>query len=177
MVMDMLEHETADHAPGALAARAHSTIFTIGTSTNVLNRTFLLKKMEIEFTWFSATPTDDANAIFGEFGYLLLQNTTSGTDADSPAESFDAALADREKHNTIIWTRNFLAQPSLFDDTDNISFPGNLVSFKTSKSFPKGFPLDKDENYSWRLFNQSTASPWTTGGVANLRVRYWGVYL
>ncbi len=176
MAMDMLENETSFSSVGALASRADFDLQTIGGSgTNVLNRSFLLKKMEIEFALLLAQTLDDASLV-QNLGYLVLQDESAGSDADTTAESFDAVLEDKAKHNTVIWTRLFHFVHPLNDDADNILHPGVTPVFKTSKSFPKGFPLDKDNSYQWKLFNP-TSTPWTTGNLAFLRVRYWGVFL
>ncbi len=171
----MLEHETANIAPGGLAARAQSDIFTIGTTTKILNRTFLIKKMEIEFSFLPAAVTDDAGVLAAQGGMLCFQDISSGTDTDTVAEALDADLEDQAKHQSLIWTRNFVFNYNLIDDADNIVTLPTLITWKTSKSFPKGFPLDKSKSYKWTIFNQTAT--WLTGSLANLRVRYFGVYL
>ncbi len=175
MAMDMLEHEDANISPGGLAARAQSDIFTIGTTTKILNRTFLIKKMEIEFSFIPAAVTDDAGVLAAQAGMLCFQDISSGTDTDTVAEALDANLENTAVHQTLIWTRNFAFNYNVIDDADNIVDLVPITVWKTSKSFPKGFPLDKDKQYKWSLFNQT--GTWLTGNLANLHVRYFGVYL
>ena len=176
MPMDMIEHEVANVAVGALASRVHVDIQTIGTSAGILNRTFLIKKMEIEFCYLPSFVLDDASTLQSNVGYLILQDESSGSNTDQPAEAFDAQLEDKAVHESVIWSRIFVFVNPLQDDTDNISFPATNVIFKTSKSFPKGFPLDKTKTYQWKIFNPTTLA-YIDGGLAYLRVRYWGVYL
>ncbi len=172
----MLEFEVNDITPGALASRTSSDFFAIGTTTKILNRTFLFKKMEINFSLLPSIITDDATTSTYGAGYLVLQNTTAGTDSDTVAESFDAELENTQVHNTVIWAKIFSFNYGLRDDADQISYPPGLVNMNTSKSFSKGFPLDKDETYTWRVFN-NTAGTWVTGNIIHCRVRMFGVYL
>ncbi len=174
--MVILEHE-AQISPGALAARAETDIQGIGATTSILNRSYLCKKMEIEFTLAPPFATDDAASTGMFVGSLIIQNQSQGTDADTVAESFDAALENQVIHSTVIWSRNFIWQSPLVDDTDNVAHLGLPVVFKTSKSFSKGMPFDKDSIYQWKLFNPSSSLAWLTGSSAFLRVRYFGVWL
>ncbi len=178
MVMDMIEHETTGSSNLALATRAEKDVLTIGTGADILNRTFLIKKMEIEYSLTVPFVTDVAT-VQTQLGFLALQMTSAGSNADTIAESFDATLEDKSVHDSVIWSRNFIWYPHLLDTTGNdlVAFNPNTISFKTSKSFPKGYPLDKDEVYTWKVFNQSGSISWLTGSTNNLRVRYWGVYL
>ncbi len=178
MAMDMLEHEHNQHNAGALASRTSSTIMSIGSGTEILDRTFLVKRMEIEFM---ITPWPDVTIAALDTprkGYLVFINTSRRTDADTVAESFDAPLTNKEMHQGLIWSRPFVLVTELVDDTENVvDRPQNPSTvFKTSKSFSKGFPLDKDETYAWQLFNAG-GNAWASGSDAYLHIRYWGIYV
>ncbi len=177
--MPMLEHENAAVTMGALAARGEVDIASFGSGTQILNRTFLIKKMEIEF--FISPPADgDVSAIpIPAVGNLVLMKTSGGTNADTVAECYDSAVEDQKVHENVIWTRNFIWVPTILDITGNdlVAYSSIYALFKTSKSFPKGYPLDKDETYVWKVFNQDPANAWVTGSFAYLRVRYFGVDL
>lgn len=176
MAMDMIEHEVANVAVGTITTRAHVDIQTIGTSAGILNRSFLIKKMEIEFSFLPSFTTDDASGQGAFPAYLIFQDESSGSNTDQPAEAFDAQLEDKAVHETVIWSRIFHFNHGLRDDADQISYAGIPATFKTSKSFPKGFPLDKTKIYQWKIFNPTT-STFFDNSLAYLRVRYWGVYL
>ncbi len=177
MAMDMIEHETPSTTPGTLSSRGAADIFTIGTGTAILNRSFLVKRMEIEFILEPPVDTSIDDGLGLQSGYLLLQKTSAGSDSDTPAEAFDALLENKAVHETVVWSRPFGFWNTLIDVSGNdLVELAQPVVFKTSKSFPKGYPLDKDEIYIWRLFN-SGATSWLTGVVSQLRVRYWGVFL
>jgi len=111
-----------------------------------------------------------------ELFYLVFRKTTGGSDIDTTAEAFDADVEDDSKHKVVIWSRPGVARPLLLDDTENVVDQPPIVVWKTSKSFPKGYPLDKDEDYTWSVFN-AAGSTFVTGYLAFLRVRYWGVKL
>ncbi len=175
MPMDLIEHEVANLSVGGITGRGHTDIHTIGTGAAKLNKTFLIKKMEIEFSFFPPAVSNDAGVLASQPAYLILQDESSGTDADTTAESFDAALENKAVHETVIWSRNFPVQYGVIDDADNIVWLPAMVNFKTSKSFPKGFPLSKEKTYQWKMFNAGAVL--LTGGFLSLRVRYWGVYL
>ncbi len=176
MAMNLLEHEGDNIAGGALAARGTATLFTLGTTSNLISRSFLCKKMEIEFTLLPPSETDVStwNSFKGE---LVLQNVSVNTGYDTPAEAFDARIDDEEAHRSIIWTRNFQWTETLVDTTTEILTEYHPVSFKTSKSFSKGFPFDKDEQYRWTVFNPDASNAWATGTDIYFKVRYWGVWL
>ncbi len=177
MAMDMIEHEDPAGTPGALAARAEADIFQFGTGTNILNRSFLIKKMEIEFQLLSPI-VSDISQVSTFAGYLIFQKESGSTDGDTVAEAFDAGLEDDEIHRRIIWSRQFNWSPNWVDVSGNdLADMGQDISWKTSKSFTKGMPLDKLEDYRWKTFNSSPSVAWLTGSITSLRVRYFGVYL
>ncbi len=177
MVMDILEHETAETAVGTLATRADLDLFTINDGAQqVLNRSFLIKRMEVNFVFLPPVNTDDATTPGSFAGYLALQDESSGTADDTVAEAFNAPIDADHKHNTIIWAKTFFAFSGYIDDTDNVTLRPTAAVMNTSKSFPKGFPLDKLKTYQWKVFNPS-GSNWATGALVNLRVKYFGVYL
>ncbi len=173
--MDMLEFEVQS-APGALGARAESNQITIGTTTEILNRTFLIKKMEIQFSMIPWSDTD-ISAIVTGFGYLYFYQSTGATDRDTLVEILDARLDDSEIKRQLIWLRNFVIHPFVLDSINNAVEQGTMISWSTSKSFPKGYPLDKDEQYKIGVFNPSTSVAWVSGSVIIIRVRFWGIYL
>ncbi len=173
--MDMLEFEVQS-SPGALAARAESNQITIGTTTEILNRTFLIKKMEIQFSLLPWADTD-ITGVVQNFGYLYFYQSTGATDRDSLAEILDARLDDAEVKRMLIWLRNFVITPLIIDPTNNSYDPGSVIAFTTSKSFPKGYPLDKDEEYKIGVFNPHATQAWVATCVIIIRVRFWGIYL
>ncbi len=176
-MVDMLEHEGVVGI-GALASRADAAVAIIGRGeTQEVERSFLIKKMEIEFTLQPARTPDDANVDTDLISFLIFRKTTGADAIDTTAEAFDARIDDKEAHQRVIWSRNFLYREILLDDTDNISQWGQNIVWKTSKTFPKGYPMDKDETYAWSVFNADNANTYSNGAFAHLRVRYWGVYL
>ncbi len=178
MGMDMIEDEVNDHSIGALAARSDSTLMSIGAGgVTELNRTFLVKRMEINFMHAAAVATDDAAWPGTYMGMLCFQKTSGGSDFDTSAEMFDAVLENKAGHELMIWSRYLIGTPSLLDDADQISLMGLHTAWKTSKSFPKGYPLDKHDTYAWRFFNPSASVAIPTGSLTFLNVRYWGVFL
>ncbi len=177
MAMDMLEHEGFT-TQSSISSRGSSAIITMGDDgTNAeLSKSFLLKRMEIQFFAIANTVTDDASST-GTNGYLLIYGKTSvDNTVDTPAEQFDARLEDRGAHQSIIWVRPFMVRTHVVDDADQVLTLGYDPNFSTSKSFSKGFRLDKDENYQWSIFNPGTASA-DSIAVKWLRVRYWGVHI
>ncbi len=177
MAMDMLEHEDFQ-AVSSLASRGTSQIISLaadGTNAEI-TKSFLIKRMEIEFFALADTHVDDASGT-GVFPYVLMlhRNSVDNT-VDSVAEQLDARLEDINAHQAIIWSRAFLIKPHIADDGDNVSDTGLDSNFKTSKSFSKGFRMDKDETYAWVVFNPGTAAN-DAIAVRWLRVRYWGVYI
>ncbi len=142
MAMDMLEHEDYQTV-SALASRATSQIISLGADgTNAeLMKSFLVKRMEIEFTALADFTTDDA-AGNGNVAYGLIfhRNSVDNT-VDSVAEQLDARFEDINAHQAIIWSRPFLISPTMIDDADNTTLNGRDASFKTSKSFSRGFRL------------------------------------
>ncbi len=175
--MDVLEFEVPGSAPGALVTRTDHTIFAFGAGgATELKRTFLIKKMEIEFTLCTPVTTDLATLDTCRPSYLVFQKTSGRTDSDTVAEAFDSNFqGDDDKHLTVIWSMPFLFQEGIVDSTSDVVMITD-ISRKTSKSFPKGYPLDKDEVYTWKIFNASGVN-WSTGGSIDLRVRKWGVYI
>ncbi len=178
MTMGMLEHEKEDIALGALASRSQVTLISIGVGATVseLSRSFLVKRMEIEYTIVPSLATDDGTVTGSRPFYIVFMKVSSGSHQDTVAECFDATLENSEIHKQVIWTRPGILQPDLVDDTDNVALRRDPDVVKTSKSFSKGYPLDKDETYRWVLFN-SGGSAFTTGAFLGLRIRYWGVQL
>ena len=133
--------------------------------------------MEIDFSALADISVDDASGVFGNFLYSLMfiSQDRSG-DIDTPAEMLDSRFDDRQAHQGVIWGRNYIIQPALVDDADNVTHLGQSANFKTSKSFSKGFRLDKDEDYAWEIFNPTGISEDVVAFI-HLRVRYWGVYV
>lgn len=175
--MPMLEHEGAASGYGALAARSEGTIETIGSGDNILSRSFLVKKMEIDFL-FLPNFDGDVSASDTFAGMLAFYKSSGATDADTLDEILDADLEDSAKHRNLIWAKHFDWYPHIFDITGNdLANYGKGVTLKTSKSFPNGYPLDKLETYKWVVMNLHGANAWDTGSVTYLRVRYWGAYL
>ncbi len=176
MVMDMLEHEVLV-AGSSLATRSQQDLVSIGEGlTHVLEKSFLVKKMEISFAALPDFVTDDAGAITTAIQYLLLRTTSRDSTIDAVSEQLDARIGDREAHQGIIWMRIFDILTHLVDDADNVSTFGKSASFSTTKTFSKGFRLDKEEDYRWSVFNPHT----TTVNIVSfysIRVRYWGVFL
>lgn len=175
----MLEHEGTGQ-PGTIATRTDADLMQIGSeaiaSTVRLNRSFLLKKMEIEFCREPDSITAEASYFGGGYTeYLVFQCDSAGSDVDTVAECYDASLEDKAKHDPIIWTRIYNWTSTLADTTNHTFVAGRIACFKTQKSFPKGYPLDKDHTYQWKIFN---ATAYTSPDAKwYLRVRYWGVYL
>ncbi len=172
----MLEHESFG-SQSSIASRGSSTIISLGDdgTNEELTSSFLLKRMEISFAGLAGIITDDlpANVQTGLY-YLILHKTSVNNAVDTIAEQFDARATDRDAHQQIIWVRQFVVRTHITDDADNVSFTGLDAVFNTSKSFSKGFRLDKDETYVWAVFNPS-AIALTAMGSVSLRVRYWGV--
>ncbi len=176
-MVDMIEHESSVSLD-SIATRATGSLQVLTGGTD-FDRTFLIKKMEVELTVypgidFAAAPTFAAPVP----GKLVFFH--SGGIASSIADAFDAALTDKERSNDVIWTLPFVWQP-MVHDTDAVGdiIPGQGVALARTKSFPKGYPMDKDEVYSWTVFNPgSFAFPNPdSNSECILRVRYWGVYL
>ncbi len=172
----MLEHEKFA-AASAIASRGFAQIDSIGVGElNELNKSFLLKRMEIDFMSIPDLQTNDATASIHAPLMLVMFRSSGAAAIDTVAESLDARFDDIQAHQTIIWRRKFLENPSIIDDADNVIDLSKANTFKTSKSFSKGFRLDKDEVYLWGIFNPTTVSLDITASRW-LTVRYWGVYL
>ncbi len=172
----MLEHEQFG-ASSSIASRGTSVLLTMGPNgTHELNKSFLLKRMEIDFLVTADLNTNDATHSVQAPYYLVFHNIEVSAQINTVAENFDSRLDDRQGHQPVIWTRPFLVDPYLVDDSDNVTLKGQGVAFKTSKSFSKGFRLDKDELYTWSIFNPFTSALDVIGFVG-LKVRYWGVYI
>ncbi len=163
MSMDLIEHETAGAAVGALAARGNLTLLTIAADD--LPQNFLIKKMEINVTWDLSAVVLDGSQI----GYICFRNADT-----SIANAFDARLDDPKLHQKVIWSK--IMATTVFSTMATTEANSVIVTMNTSKSFPKGFPLSREDGYQWVLFNPSAAAL-TTGGGFFLRVRYFGVYL
>ncbi len=175
MAMDMLEHETFANV-SSIAARGNQALISFGDDgTNAEQSvSFLCKRMEIDFIATSDLITDDASGREVGAYALVLQHNSVDPDVDTIAEQLDARLEDVRAHQGIIWRRYFTIAEGLQDDTDNIVIQGIHATFKTSKSFKKGFRFDKDETYRWAIFNP-TAGALDAIDNAGLMVRYWGV--
>ncbi len=175
MPVDMIEQENQGTSLDSLGARAEVVIATIGD----LDRTFLIKRMEIEFIANGGVDVVGSQA-FATGNALLVFYHDSGVSADAEA-ALDAGLTDKESHNDIIWSRPFLISPKNLDDAGGWFLPGIDTVFKTSKSFPKGYPLDKDDTYQWKVLNLSESlafpNPVAEGSTIMIRTRFWGVYL
>ena len=174
--MDMLEHEDAQTALGAIASRSNLNVFTIGQGAVVLPRSFLVKRMEIQYVIQPHAETAISGIDTDRILLVNLTNTSAGTDRDSLDEVLGASLDDPAKHKLMVWSRMHLYRPIVVSDAeDEVVFP-QPIEVKTSKSFPKGFPLDKDEVYTWRVSNLG-GNAISTGAFISLMVRYWGVWL
>ncbi len=172
----MLEHEQYS-AISSIASRGQSSLTTVGrTGAHEISKSFLLKRMEIDFIALPDLITDDASATANAPYILCFSNQNNAAQVDTPAEMFDVRLEDKLGHQNMICTRPFVIQPHLIDDADNTSHLGETTIFKTSKSFSKGFRLDKDALYTWSIFNPTGVSLDVIQD-AWLKVRYWGVYL
>lgn len=182
MSMPILEHENEGSVFDGLATRDEVTLISVSP-----DRSFLIKKMEIEFMVMPGEDADTETSAFTSFapdvGLLVLYHD-DGTSSDAEA-SLDATLQDTESHNDIIWSQPFQYQVRYIylDDTSGTGavIQGIPVVLKRTKSFPKGYPLDKDDTYSWRAVNvKETAAFSNPTGINTrhfLRVRYFGVYL
>ncbi len=162
----MLEHEEDLIAVGALANRATKTLHNI--LEDDLPRTFLCKKFEINFT-YNTVPiaSDELHTI------MLGFRDNTNAEASTFVAAMDAGLANAEAHRSIIWARVFqVMSVSGLATTEAMK---EFYFMNTSKSFPKGIPLKEHDAYNWQLFNEGGAI--TTGALASLRVRYWGVWL
>ncbi len=178
MAMDMLEHEQFV-SNSSIAARGSSTFLTLGDdgTTEELEQSFLVKRMEIQFTAIPRIVTDDASSVMGTFAYALVFTKTSvDNDFDTIAEQLDSRMTDLVAHQALIWYRPYTVTVGLIDDADNIVHIGVPAVFSTSKSFSKGFRIDKDETYLWATFNPASSSQDALNNTG-LRVRYWGVYI
>jgi len=163
----MLEHEDANVAIGGLTDRSTKTLKNI--LEDDLPRTFLLKKMEINFHYSVVAIGADQTHLM----YLAFRDNTNA-EATTFVAALDAGLADAEAHRSLIWVRKFAVQSvSSVATTEAIN---EFFVMNTSKSFPKGIPLKEHDAYNWQVFNDSGATI-TTGALASLRVRYWGVWL
>ncbi len=175
MAMDMLEHETYG-SQGSIASRGTSTILTFGDdgTNEELTTSFLCKRMEIDFVVLNNFVSDDATGLANGTYILGLHKTSVANAVDTFAEQLDARSTDRDAHQNIIWRRYFTVLTHLNDDGDNTASLSQDTSFKTSKSFTKGFRFDKDETYQWVIFNPTSAAE-DLIAEKGLMVRYWGV--
>ncbi len=172
-MVHMLEHESSA-SPDATTTRSTTSIETLN-----VDRTFLIKKMEIQFIF---TPGGDSGTTTpqhtGHPMYLVFFHN-DGTAANTAA-ALDGGFQDPETHNDIVWMAPFIFKPAEVDDAGGWAVQGTQVALTRIKSFPKGYPLDKNDSYTWLMFNPSTATapdPAAINSLANLRVRYWGVYV
>ncbi len=173
-MVDMMEHESVTNID-ATPTRASTTLQAITTN----DRTFLVKKMEITV---SLAPGGDSGASTPQFTgtpmYLLFFHNDGIT--ANPAEAFDAHLMDKERHNDIIWMMPFIHKPAEVDDAGGWTAEGFQFNATRTKSFPKGYPMDKNDSYTWYVFNPTAGTspdPSAIGSQFALRVRYWGVYI
>jgi len=162
----MLEHEDDLIAVGGLANRSTKTLFNI--LEDDLPRTFLCKKFEVNFSYQTLPIAVDElhNLMLGFRDNTNAQATTFGA-------GLDADLANQAAHRSIIWARQFVVQSFSTGATTEAHMEAFVMN--TSKSFPKGMPLKEHDAYNWQLINVGATI--TTGAIANLRVRYWGVWL
>ncbi len=175
--MGLIEHEAAELGLGALAARTSAAATNIGKGeSQELERTFLVKRMEINGVILPHAETAISGVDTDRVISLGFYKTSGGADSNTPAEVLDAALDDDKIHRKLIWMRMFNYRPFIISDAeDEVEFPPN-IEFNTTKSFTKGYPLDKDEIYSWQVFNHSS-NALSSGALLTFRVRYWGVYI
>ncbi len=176
MAMDMLEHEALT-VGAEITARNTEKLFGLGPNEgHELTKSFLLKKMEIDFACLGALEISIGDMLAAI--YMLVFDNTSSKSApiDTPAESFDARIDDRQAHQGIIWGRDFIMSEGLLDTTNGVGAHGTNFQMKTTKTFPKGFRLDKDEIYEWKIFNPHVIAL-NIHRFVHLRVRYWGIYI
>ncbi len=174
----LLEHETGSDAVGALASRSPVNILELGLAQGAdeLSQSYLLKKMEVNFTFRVFADTLISALDTTRVGALVFAKLSQSTDFDTVVEMLDAGIENAEAHRNLIWMRSFVITPDLVDDTENVVERGNHFEWNFSKSFPKGYPLDKDEHYQWQIINLGT-NAFQTGSFSSLRVRYWVVPL
>ncbi len=172
----MLEDETFS-AASSIAARGQDSLQTIGEGqTNELTKSFLVKRIEIDFMAVPDLQTNDATAaVHAPYGLYLIK-TSGPASIDTVTEMLGARFDDIVGHQNIIWRRTFMVNPSIIDDADNVIDLASAQGFKTSKSFSKGFRLDKDDVYQWVIFNP-TAVALDIVATWWLQTRYWGVYV
>ncbi len=174
-MVDMLESETGTNLT-ALAVRGTLDI----EAAFAPDRTFLIKKMEINFQCTGGLETSTTPGQVSELQAYLVFFHDSGAAGGSIAAALNAGLQDKELHNDIIWMMPFLVRPQIVDTDAAWALAGLGFAAMRTKSFPKGYPLDKDETYVWGLFNPRSSAwflPLSTAPNAQLRIRYWGVYL
>ncbi len=176
MAMDMLEHENFN-TQSSIATRGVSVITSIlKTGNHELVKSFLIKRFEVDFSALANLLSDDAAGAGTNLYVLALFSSDRAAAIDTVSEMLLRPIDDRQGHQGIIWMRPYIINPALSDDADQIAHVGRSAQFKTSKSFRKGFRLDKDEAYSWAIFNPTGGSQDAVAAVW-LRVRYWGVYV
>ncbi len=177
MAMDMLEHESVGSV-SSIAGRGTSTIISLGDdgTNEELTKSFLIKRMEIDYFGAAGIQTDDATGPVTAPYYLMFHKTSVANDIDTIAEQLNARMEDKNAHQQIIWRRQYFCRNHVIDDADNTNYTGSDVVFKTSKSFSKGFRLDKDETYVWVIFNPSSVAV-TAQVTVSFTCRYWGVYI
>lgn len=175
--MPMLEEEVEGITIGGLAARAETTLMSWIGGTDY-DQAFLNKKMEIDF-WIKPGLNADGTIALYSSGLLVLFHD-DGVTADAEA-ALDAAPHDTISHNDIVWSMPFIWQPDNVDDTSGWAMKGTEVAVRRTKSFPKGYPFNLDDTYSWRIINTDESAAWVTPASVNaeagLRVRSWGIYL
>ncbi len=175
MTMPMLEHESNTSIDG-IASRASTSLQSISTT---LDRTFLIKKMEVSVLLDPGLESAASPGAFAvQIGKVVFFHST-GVES-TIATAYDETLMNQESHNDIIWEIPFVFQPITFDSTSETYGDGQGVAMTRTKSFPKGYPLDKSDTYTWNAFNPSSTTyhdPSSRNSELNLRVRYWGVYL
>ncbi len=173
MGIDMIEHETQNTGMDGLAARAELTLVTVN-----LDRTFLVKRMEIGVGIHGGVEVVGAGVGVGLGELVFFHDDGLAADAEAALNATDQ---DKETHNDIIWARHFNWAPDDIDDASGWALRGIHQSFKTSKSFPKGYPMDKNDTYTWRVINVHPSAAMPNPAAENsqivLHVRYWGVYL
>ncbi len=173
-MVDMLEHES-NTSIDAIAARASSSLESFS-----LDRTFLIKKMEVTVILAPGLSSAATPSIHDpQMGKVVFFHS-SGLES-TIATAYDESIQNPESHNDIIWEVPFVFQPGTVDTDGGFAWPGQGVAMTRTKSFRKGYPLDKSDTYSWNAFNPSSANafpnPTSINSELNIRVRYWGAYL
>ncbi len=174
MPVAMLEHEVNTAGADGLTTRNTTSIQSV-----TVDRSFLIKKMEITLLFTSGGDSGTTTPQFTGHPMKVVFFHSDGV-ATSAANAYDAAIQFPESHNDVIYEIPFIFKPAEVDDAGGWAVQGIHTAISRTKTFPKGYPMDKDDTYSWVLFNPSASTapdPTAVNSNCNLRVRYWGVYL